>query len=147
MVKISMPKTLEKLRFDEKRVSLTLNDLADMLIVHIKESSFAGKDIDGNKFQPLKSKTIATKAKKGYPATPLIGTGKMVHTNRTKTAKPGSQESRVDVADHRKEIAGYHNDGTRRLPKREFFGVGKTIKPKIDKLVALKLKKIIREIK
>ena len=147
MVGVKLPKGLPKFKTNDKAIAQCLNDLADMTIVHVKEESHEGRDIDGNKFEPLKQKTIDRKAKKGYPATPLIGTGQMVNTNRTKTASVVSLESRVDIAENRKEIAGYHIDGTDRLPKREFFGIGKTIEPKIDKLAKLRLKKVIRHIK
>tara|TARA_Y100000401_G_scaffold66066_1_gene52721 strand:- start:4909 stop:5289 length:381 start_codon:yes stop_codon:yes gene_type:complete len=126
-----------------------LNDVADLVVHHIYNEMDSGKDINGKRFKRLKQSTIDSKRKKGAkrPESPLIDEDIMRAIYRDKTATPNKLRSRVTVAKKREVIAEYHNEGEGNLPKREFFGIGKTVKPKMDKLVKLRLVKVLRTIK
>jgi hypothetical protein len=139
---------MPRFNLNKQKIAQTLNDVADLVVNHIYNEVEQGNDINGSKFQSLEQSTIDSKRKKGAksPTSPLIDEGIMQAIYRDKTATKGNLMSRVTVAKKRNEIAEYHNEGDG-VPKREFFGIGKTVKPKMDKLVKLKLAKVIRTIK
>jgi len=63
---------------------------------------------------------------------------------KSKKATTQSLSSEVKVARKRKDIAEYHIDGAGSLPKRVFFGVGKTLEGKLKKIIKLRLEKLIK---
>ena len=63
---------------------------------------------------------------------------------RSKTASANSLESHVTVAEQRKEVAEFHNEGGDNLPKREWFGIGPKSERRINKMIRAKIKSIVR---
>ena len=146
MVKVKFPKGLPFFRLNKKVISKVLNDMADTAVNQIRKETLQGKDIEGKKFKRLKLATIKDKKRKGYssPTTPLVATGLMSKVWRNKTATTTSLESRVGIAEKMKEIAEYHIEGAGNLPKRVFFGIGKTLKSKLNKLLLLRVGKVVK---
>ena len=62
---------------------------------------------------------------------------------RNKTATKLSLESQIKVPNDRQKVASYHLEGSGSLPVRKFFGVGKKLESKINKLIKLRIKKLI----
>ena len=63
---------------------------------------------------------------------------------RSKSASASSLESRVAVAEKRKEVAKFHNDGGGNLPQREWFGIGPKNERRLNKMIRAQIKKIVR---
>lgn len=120
-----------------------INNIADVLVVDIKGGVRDRKDINDGGFAPLNKKTIEQKSKKGYanPSTPLLATQRMVGAGGgfggatkgiqggtgvwvKKKATPSRQIAVISVAENRKDITVYHNEGTGHIPARTWFGVG-----------------------
>ena len=146
MVKIKLPKGLPSFSFRKDTVAKILNDMADTAVKTMVNETEQGKDIQGKNFTRLKASTVKSKRKKGYrnPSKPLIATGLMKNIFKSKKATTQSLSSEVKVAKKRKDIAEYHIDGAGSLPKRVFFGVGKTLEGKLKKIIKLRLEKLIK---
>ena len=142
--RVNFPKGLPRFKMRRKVVARLLNDMADTAVNQIYNDTQQGKDIDGRKFKKLKVSTARAKRKKGQPVKPLIATGLMSRVHKSKKASSVSLRAEVSVAKARDDIAEYHNEGEGNLPKREFFGVGKPLESKLDKVVKLKLEKLIK---
>jgi phage gpG-like protein len=139
-------KTKIKAKLVDKKIAELLNDMADAFVGQTKSNLKKKKDIHGNRFVPLKESTIKAKKKKGssFPRTPLIDSGAMRKVYRSKDASASSLESRVAVAEKRKEVAKFHNDGGDNLPQREWFGIGPKTERRLNKMIRAQIKKIVR---
>ena len=144
MLKIKLPKGLPRFELVNKRVAKMVNDVADASVKHMVSDVKASKDIQGKNLKKLKPSTIKQKLKKGYSAKPLIATGKMINILKSKKASSSNLTARVDVGKGTKEIAEYHITGAGNLPKRVFFGVGKTLEGKLTKIINLRIEKLIK---
>ena len=144
MIKASFPKGLPHFKINNKTVAQILNDMADAAVNQIFNDTQAGRDIDGNNFQRLRASTARAKRRKGQTVKPLVATGMMSKVFRSEKASATSLVSEVDVSQHRKEIAEFHIEGEGNLPKRVFFGVGDTLKPKLQKIINLRIEKIVK---
>jgi len=144
MVKLK-GKTLKSVGLVNRKVARMLNDMADMFVLQTKTDVNKSKDVNGNNLRKLKSSTVRQKRKKGYidPHKPLIASGKMAKVYRTKTANEGRLMSEVDTSARMRDIAEYHNLGKGNLPKRLWFGIGKNIKKRFDKLIRAKAKDLV----
>ena len=144
MISANFPKGLPHFKLNKKVVAKILNDMADTAVNKIFNDTKSGKDIHGSQFKRLKASTAKAKRKKGQTITPLTATGLMSKVHRSKTATSVLQKSEVSVANARDDIAEFHNEGEGNLPKREFFGVGAPLESKLNKLIKLRVEKIVK---
>ena len=145
-ISVKFPKGIPFFELKNQQIANMLNDFADTSVAHIKAQTKAGKDIDGRKFTKLRSSTAKLKRKKGSktPTKPLMDTDRMRDgIYRNKTATKLSLESQIKVPNDRQKVASYHLEGSGSLPVRKFFGVGKKLESKINKLIKLRIKKLI----
>ena len=135
-----------KVKLVNRKIAEMLNDMADAFVGQTKSNLKSKKDIHGVRFAPLKDSTVKAKKKKGssFPRTPLIDTGAMRKVYRSKTASASSLESKVTVAEKRKEVAEFHNEGGENLPQREWFGIGTKLERRLNKMIRAKIKSIVR---
>ena len=136
----------KRIKFVNKKIAEMLNDIADAFVGQTKSNVEKGKDINMKSFAPLADSTKEAKRKKGsrFPNKPLMDSGLMRKVFRSKSASASSLESRVGVAQKRKEIAQFHNDGGDNLPKREWFGIGTKTERRINQMIRAKMKTIVR---
>ncbi len=136
----------KNIKFVNAKIAEMLNDIADAFVGQTKSNLKKKKDIHGVSFAPLEDSTIRAKKKKGssFPRTPLIDTGAMRKIYRSKTASASSLESKVTVAEKRKEVAEFHNEGGGNLPQREWFGIGTKLERRLNKMIRAKIKSIVR---
>ena len=144
MISATLPKGLPRFKLRKDIIARILNDMADTAVNTIYNDTQNGKDINGKQFKKLKLSTAQAKKTKGQSVKPLIATGLMSRVHRSKSANAASLQSEVTVAKARDDIAEFHNAGEGNLPKREFFGVGKSLESKLEKVVKLRLEKIIK---
>ena len=146
MIKVKLPRGLPNFKFQRKVVAEILNDMAESAVNTIVNETEQGKDVDGKRFTRLRASTVKSKRKKGYrnPSKPLIATGLMKRIFKSKKATESSLSSEVTVAKKRTDIAEYHISGAGNLPKRVFFGVGKTLEGKLTKIINLRIEKLIK---
>ena len=145
-ISVRFPKGIPYFRLRDGQIAKMLNDFADTSVTHIKAETRAGRDIKGSKFTRLRISTAKGKKKRGSstPTKPLLDTGRMVdRIKRNKTANKLSLESEIKVSNDRQEVASYHLEGSGSLPVRKFFGIGKKLEGKFNKLIKLRIKKLI----
>ena len=109
MVKIKLPKGLPSIKLVNNKVAEILNDMADITVKQIYNDTIKGKDIEGKNFKRLSQATINRKRKKGYPATPLVGTGRMAKVFKSDKASGKKLKAVVSTANDRKKIARITN--------------------------------------
>lgn len=93
----------------------------------IRRRTRLGTDINDSSFPPYAESTVRRKIRKGQAAAPvtLTDTGQMLDRMKVE----GARDKSVDRAFVRfgsardNRIAGYHIEGTRRMPRRDFFGL------------------------
>lgn len=145
-ISVRFPKGIPYFRLRDGQIAKMLNDFADTSVTHIKAETKSGKDVAGRKFTRLRASTAKGKKKRGSktPTKPLLDTGRMVGgIYRNKTASKLSLESQIKVPNNRQEVASYHLEGSGSLPVRKFFGIGKKLEGKLNKLIKLRIKKLI----
>lgn len=126
-------------------LSRQINRMAQIVVKETKDGINSGKDIDGAPFKPLKKSTIKAKKEKGskFPTTILKDTGLMQKIYLKKRASEKKQRAIVSIAKLREEIGFKHNVG-KGVPEREWFGVGFTIKQKLDKYIKAEMKRLLK---
>ncbi len=125
-----------------KLINDTIFLAAQIGVKEIKTGLDTSTDIKGKPFKKLAPSTIRQKLKKGQPTKPLIATGMM---RRLPPVKGKSGKSTISVAMKRNDVAQYHDQGGTKAgqpPKREWFGLTKEAKKKIDKMFKSKLVKL-----
>ena len=138
MAKVTKTFSLGKLA---KKLDTTIVDGLNQLIVRlnksIQQNLESQKDIRGNPYKDLSESTGSQRiAKQGYYKQSGGGgilnyTGNMKKTTVTK-AKPGPEAvAKIEMTGKRKGVhyGAYHNQGGGKLPKREWFGITKDMKP------------------
>jgi hypothetical protein len=108
-------KIKEKLENIQEKFSRGLEDIATQLNI----DASAGRDIEGNTFQPYSPKYAEKRKIKGYQVSPpnLTITGTMLSSIRTDIRKEGANVvGRISVNDDPKKVEG-------NLKKRNFFGL------------------------
>ena len=134
-------------------LSAEVNIAADIIKADIRQGIHRGNDINGNPFERLADSTIRSKRLKGSkkPGKALWDKGimKEVYVKPRATKASPTAEIQVPIGrgkakkGRRTEVAAYHNIGDG-VPKREWFGVGKRVKKKLDKELNLRLIKHLK---
>jgi phage gpG-like protein len=104
---------------------------ADMLVKTFSSDVFSSQGAAiGEQWQRLSPYTVAQKARHGYPADPLVRTGKMQHSFTSFVAS--DQAVIYNTADYFK----YHqsNQPRKRLPRRVMMKLGETQKEQVVKI-------------
>ena len=137
---IDYSKNLRKI-FDNKQFRAIV---AQVIVKGVKDGIKAGNDIKGNKFARLKASTVRQKKKKGYksPSKPLVAKGIM---KKLPPIISKTNHAEINVARSRANITGFHNKGTSKMPKREWFGVTKEAKKNIARAVAKKYISVLKK--
>ena len=140
---------LKKIKSDidfEQNIKKLINDTiflaAQIGVKEIKKGLDTSTDIKGRAFERLAPSTIKQKKKKGQPTKPLIATGMM---RKLPPVKGKSGKSTISVANQRRDISQYHDQGgskAGRPPQREWFGLSKAAEKKINKMFKSKLVKL-----
>ena len=139
MARVKKTFSLKKLGRKIDTVIITgLNTMVNHLNNEIQQNLEAGKDIDNKTYKPLKPKTESMRAnKQGYYGKVsgsggiLNWSGNMRKTKKT-PAKPGPMPvAKIEMVGMRKgkHYGAFHNQGGKNLPKREWFGMTKSMKP------------------
>jgi hypothetical protein len=153
MIEIEKNFDLGKIHFDLHK---ELNLAAQIIIKDITGRVDKGVDLSNSALKPLKSTTIKAKRRKGSPRpeTPLYDTGRMAGRGSKKgiggrglyitdRATKAKQQVTLSTARDRREIGNYHNEGAGRLPKREWFGISKDAENSIDKMVEMRIERML----
>jgi len=111
-----------------------VKEIADFIRDDIIQNLHQSKDIDGNAVEGLKPSTI--KQKKHSKV--FFRTGELYRS--IISYMQNKNTAIVTVAKRRLEATQYLCEGTDKMPKREFFGIGKKLKSKLDELVNTKTK-------
>ena len=138
MAKVRATFSLGKLsRKLEKTVVTGLNTMMNHLNKEIQENLEKQKDINGHPYEDLSESTGTQRINKdGYYKQAGGGgilnyTGRMRKTKKT-PAKPGpAPVATLEMVGKRKGVhyGAFHNEGGKNLPKREWFGMTKSMKP------------------
>jgi len=136
--------------FDLGKINLDLHkelNLAGQIIRedHNKRLQ-SGKGVDGSGMTPLKDATVKAK---GFDQI-LVNSGSMgllvidkaTTVNQEVNIHPGNKRKRKSGVTNQ-ELGGFHQDGAGNLPKREWFGISKEAEAKSDKLIFLRINRII----
>ncbi len=118
------------------RIATGLNIAMNHLNKEIQENLEAGKDINDNTYDTLSPSTQKQRDnnwgyyKKSGSGGTLNWSGTMRKTKKT-PAKPGHPVAKLEMVGTRKgkHYGAYHNKGGPNLPKREWFGMTKSMKP------------------
>lgn len=89
--------------------------------------------VNGRPWAALSPVTLAIKRRLGQPSRKLVATGKLLQ--EVFRVRPRISFGRVAYDLNGVPYAGYHQTGTRRMPRRRFFGLSTEIVEKIDALV------------
>ena len=152
MAKVKATFNLGKLsRKLEKTVVTGLNTMMNHLNKEIQQKLESGVDINDSTYEKLAPSTVRQRenktgyygrvAKKGSGGT-LDWSGTMRKTKKT-PAKPGpAPVAKLEMVGKRKgeHYGAYHNKGGGNLPKREWFGMTKSMKPggsELDKALGI----------
>ena len=160
----------------QRKAPVMVNDAADIIVSDIKQGIEYGRDIHGKQFAPLKPSTIQAKRAKGSksPRTVLKDTGMMQKLPPTKRATSSRFIALIGIAQKRREIGRYHQEGIKPhtitarpgkvlpmctktgkfifrkkvshpgTPPREWFGVSNSANKKIGRMVKMTISKIFR---
>jgi hypothetical protein len=152
--------TIEK-NFDFSKINMDLskelNLSGSMIIKDMVDKNRKGLSYNGEKLEPLNPKTIKRKRAKGrsnpsralYDSGLMIGRGSAKKTGGrglflSKRASKTKQEAVISFAKDRHQIGIYHNEGTNKLPKREWFGVSDKVEKDILRMIELRIDRILR---
>lgn len=137
---IDYSKSLKQV-FDNKKFRAIC---AQVIVKGMKDGINKGQDIKGQKFKRLRASTVRQKRKKGYnsPSKPLVAKGIM---RKLPPVINKADHAEINVAKSRADIAGFHNEGTPKMPKREWFGVTIDAKQNIARAIAKKFVAVLKK--
>ncbi|MEL6164068.1 MAG: phage virion morphogenesis protein [Cyanobacteria bacterium J06628_3] len=127
-VEIEGRETLEELKKLKRRLSNLAIPLENYTRWFKKETDKqfdTEKDSDGLPWEKLKPYTLARKKRLGYPKKILTESG---NTRQTLYHKSSKFEGEVGI----KGNAGFHQDGTERLPERKIIGMNEQRENKLE---------------
>lgn len=117
---------------DPKSVNRVLGRTGVQTINHIRQRTERGLDINDRSFEPYAKSTLKQKAKVGSSTrVNLKGSSEMLRSMTSKRIKDGVQ---VFLSD-RQGVGSYHQYGSGRLPKRQWFGLNRVTENNIIKEV------------
>jgi len=104
-----------------------------------------GLGVDGRGMTPLSPNTVASKGSSKI----LVDSDKMRRLNVKKATKqkqivtisPGDKRKYPGTSVTQKDVGGFHQEGGRTLPKREWFGISKTAEQRVLKMVGNRIER------
>ena len=137
----SLKKSLNKKRKDLSKLDNDIKLIAKNTVKNIKANTKKGVDVHGRRFTAY---TQSYKKQKGSSKVDLWLSGDMQKSLRVKKLRKNSYE--VSFRGSLSNVkATAHNNGTKKLPKREFFGVSKRSRKDNRKIIGKRAKVLIRK--
>jgi hypothetical protein len=139
-------------------LSKQVNKGAGIVIKDIRDRVSRGLDVNEQPFQKLTPFTIAEKKALKFkrPTAPLIGTGAMTGAFGkagtgayiTKRATKDRPVAEISAPTKRAPYSIDHQKGvpSRRLPKREWFGISRTANQRIVNMISREIERIIAKV-
>ena len=93
-----------------------LEQIGDLVFAVLQESIQEGKAPSGEKWAKLANATIALKAKYGFPAQPLVRTGRL--KNGIMVSIDSEKQISIGFAPELAAYARFHQEGAQNLPRR-----------------------------
>ena len=141
-----------KMDFDLRKINLDLSKELNLAGQIISKDHFTrlerGQDANEKQMTPLKDATIA---RKGFNQI-LVDTGKMrnlVVDEATKASQevnihPGERQKYKNSKVTMSDVGGFHQEGNKNLPKREWFGISKKAEANITKMITHRIDRELR---
>lgn len=129
---------MSKFHFDikaknaKKNLRIMLDQIGAVAVDHTKNVVFPSQSWEGKAWRPLKDPTIDRPA--------LQKTGKLRRSIRYRTIV---SQGRVIVYDPTK-YGGYHDKGTKTLPRRQFMGIDRRLHSRIGSLISRKMPTLVK---
>lgn len=118
-----------------------------MIAVSVFKGNFVKQGFDGKKWKDVQRRIPTTKTYRyasDAQRTKAILSGKTGRLMNGIHIASISADKVVISTDKNISYAQYHNEGTKKIPKRQFMGNSKELNQKIQKLIANELKKVFK---
>lgn len=114
-----------------------LADLGSIVVNGVQRGVDKQVDIRGKRYEKLKDATVKSKVRRGSPTpnTRLMDTGSMVNLVDKKVFESDDMVVISPSGEKNKEIAVYHNEGTKHIPKTEWLGISEETDKEINKRI------------
>ena len=123
-----------------------INDIADATVKDIINGLETSKDVNDNRFEPLKPATVRSKRRSGSPTAkfPLLDKHKMKKVYVKKRASNMSLKATISINKRERGVASIvHNEGLGGMPKREWFGYSKRMDKKANQIAREHIKEAL----
>lgn len=140
-ITVKIPPKLLKLKQTLKAANQdAIREFLPVASSEVKARTQKGQSVTGGSFAAYSPKYAKRRQKKGLSINPvnLTVSGSMLRFNTSQQNTEGQTIGRVSVPDSAEVYAKAHNQGDKKMPKREFMGLGKQLRDRFKVLLTKK---------
>ena len=143
-MEVEFRKITNEIDFKKEIKSLIKQSLFEAAQINVKDIKSGLDTSQGPRgaIKKVKASTARQKRKKGYPIKPLVASGKMRNSVKSKITKDGGN---VEIGGKMGKIGQYHDKGSGHLPKREWFDIYPNTVRKLDRAFRKMLARLLRK--